>query len=85
MPFFGNMVRYRLTTQIDTVALRVTVTLYRRHQCGEMRRARRALSGEGRAASGVQRGAEEWARECRVREKAGPTGYASTRVKDALR
>ena len=31
-------------------------------------------------ASGVQRGAEEWRRERRVREEAGPTGYAGSRV-----
>ena len=44
-------------------------------------RARRALFGDIRMASGVQRGAEEWARERRVREKACPTRYAPTRVK----
>ena len=36
-------------------------------------RARRALFGDIRMASGVQRGAEEWRRECRVREEACPT------------
>ena len=37
-------------------------------------RARRALFGDVRMASGVQRGAEEWARERCVRLNAGPTG-----------
>jgi len=37
-------------------------------------RARRALFGDMRMASGVQRGAEEWRGERRVREEAGPTG-----------
>jgi len=36
-------------------------------------RARRALSGDVRAASGVQRRAEEWRRERHVREKGCPT------------
>ena len=36
-------------------------------------RARRALFGDIRMASGVQRGAEEWRRERRVREKGCPT------------
>ena len=35
-------------------------------------RARRALSGDVRVASGVRRGAEEWRRERRVRERAAP-------------
>ena len=44
-------------------------------------RARRALFGDIRMASGVQRGAEEWRRERHVREKGCPTPYASSRVK----
>ena len=43
-------------------------------------RARRALFGDIRMASGVLRGAEEWRRERRVRERSCPTAYAGTRV-----
>ena len=43
-------------------------------------RAHRELSGDVRAASGAQRGAEEWRRERRVRQKGCPTAYATTRV-----